>query len=178
LRNLMYSAQANPQGAYTIRYPRGNGVLIDWKTPMEEIKVGTGRRLVNGSDIAFLTLGPIGNYTTKAVQLLSEQGVDAAHYDMRFAKPLDEVMLHEVFGKFKYVITVEDGCIQGGMGSAVLEFMADHGYQCKVRRLGIPDAYIEHGTQDELYKECGFDTAAMVNEALEMLGQAVQTQTA
>jgi len=178
LRNLMYSAQANPQGAYTIRYPRGNGVLIDWKTPMEEIKVGTGRRLVNGSDIAFLTLGPIGNYTTKAVQLLSEQGVDAAHYDMRFAKPLDEVMLHEVFGKFKDVITVEDGCIQGGMGSAVLEFMADHGYQCKVKRLGIPDAYIEHGTQDELYKECGFDTAAMVNEALEMLGQAVQTQTA
>jgi 1-deoxy-D-xylulose-5-phosphate synthase len=178
LRSLMYSAQMENQGPFTIRYPRGNGVLIDWKTPMEEIKVGTGRRLTNGSDIAFLTLGPIGNYTTRAIQQLSEQGIDAAHYDMRFAKPIDEVMLHEVFGKFKNVITIEDGCIQGGMGSAVLEFMADHGYTAKVRRLGIPDAYIEHGTQDELYKECGFDVEGMVAAAHSMLEHTVQTQTA
>jgi 1-deoxy-D-xylulose-5-phosphate synthase len=178
LRSLMFTAQLENQGPFTIRYPRGNGVLIDWKTPMEEIKVGTGRRLINGSDIAFLTLGPIGNYATRAIQQLSEQGIDAAHYDMRFAKPIDEVMLHEVFGKFKNVITIEDGCIQGGMGSAVLEFMADHGYTAKVKRLGIPDAYIEHGTQDELYKECGFDVEGMVVAALSMLEHSVQTQTA
>lgn len=168
LRNLMYTAQYENYGVFSIRYPRGNGVMVDWKTPMKLIKPGTGRKVRSGEDVAFLTLGPIGNYAIKACEQLEEKGISAALYDMRFAKPLDEMLLHEVFGKFKHVITVEDGCIQGGMGSAVLEFMADHGYQAQVRRLGIPDEFIEHGTQDELYAECGYDINGMVATAAEM----------
>lgn len=168
LRNLMYTSQLENQGPFSIRYPRGNGVLVDWKTPLKEIPIGQGRKVKSGNDVAFLTIGPIGNYALKACNELEEQGVSAALYDMRFVKPLDEVLLHEVFGKFKHVITVEDGCIQGGMGSAIIEFMADHGYTAQVKRLGIPDEYIEHGTQDELYAECGFDVAAMVRTASEM----------
>lgn len=171
LRNLMYTAQNENHGVFSIRYPRGNGVLVDWKTPMKLIKVGTGRKVRNGEDVAFLTIGPIGNYAEKACAELESQGVSAALYDMRFAKPLDELLLHEVFGKFKHVITVEDGCIQGGMGSAVLEFMADHGYSAQVKRLGVPDEFIEHGTQDELYHECGYDVEGMVKTALEMTEQ-------
>ncbi|MFM1998062.1 MAG: 1-deoxy-D-xylulose-5-phosphate synthase [Bacteroidota bacterium] len=172
LRNLMYTAQYENYGVFSIRYPRGNGMLVDWKTPMKLLKVGTGRKVRGGEDVAFLTIGPIGNNALKACEELQEKGISAALYDMRFAKPIDEVLLHEVFSKFKHVITVEDGCIQGGMGSAVLEFMADNGYQAQVKRLGIPDAFIEHGTQDELYAECGFDANAMVATAIEMVGQA------
>lgn len=168
LRNLMYTAQYENYGVFSIRYPRGNGVMVDWKTPMKLIKPGTGRKVRSGEDVAFLTIGPIGNYALKACEQLEENGISAALYDMRFAKPLDEMLLHEVFGKFKHVITVEDGCIQGGMGSAILEFMADHGYQAQVRRLGIPDEFIEHGTQDELYAECGYDVNGMVATASEM----------
>ena len=171
LRNLMYTAQYENYGVFSIRYPRGNGMMVDWKTPMKLLKVGTGRKVRGGEDVAFLTIGPIGNNAQKACEELQEKGISAALYDMRFAKPIDEVLLHEVFSKFKYVITVEDGCIQGGMGSAVLEFMADNGYQAQVKRLGIPDAIIEHGTQDELYAECGFDANAMVATAIEMVGQ-------
>ncbi len=178
LRNLMYTAQLENQGPFTIRYPRGNGVMTDWKTPFEEVKVGQGRRLKNGTDIAFLSLGPIGNYVTKAIAALEQNGVSVAHYDMRFVKPIDEVMLHEVFGKFKNVVTVEDGCIQGGMGSAVLEFMGDNGYASRVKRLGIPDKYIEHGTQDELYAECGFDVNGMIAAVNEMLELSIAVQTA
>jgi 1-deoxy-D-xylulose-5-phosphate synthase len=168
LRNLMYTAQYENYGVFSIRYPRGNGVMVDWKTPMKLIKPGTGRKVRNGEDVAFLTIGPIGNYALKACEQLEEKGISAALYDMRFAKPLDEMLLHEVFGKFKHVITVEDGCIIGGMGSAILEFMADHGYQAQMRRLGIPDEFIEHGTQDELYAECGYDVNGMVATASEM----------
>lgn len=178
LRNLMFTAQMPDQGPFSIRYPRGNGVMTDWKTPFEEIKVGTGRKVQSGDDVAFLSFGPIGNYVTKAIAQLAEQGVSAAHYDMRFAKPIDELMLHEVMGKFKHIITVEDGCLQGGVGSAVLEFMGDNGYAVNVKRLGIPDKYIEHGTQDELYVECGFDVASMVNTALGMMQKQVKSQTA
>jgi 1-deoxy-D-xylulose-5-phosphate synthase len=178
LRNLMYTAQMENQGPFTIRYPRGNGVMTDWKTPFEAVKVGQGRRLKNGSDIAFLSLGPIGNYVTKAIASLEQNGVSVAHYDMRFVKPIDELMLHEVFGKFKHVITVEDGCIQGGMGSAILEFMGDNGYASRVKRLGIPDKYIEHGTQDELYAECGFDVNGMIAAVNEMLELSIAVQTA
>jgi 1-deoxy-D-xylulose-5-phosphate synthase len=178
LRNLMYTAQMENQGPFTIRYPRGNGVMTDWKTPFEAVKVGQGRRLKNGTDIAFLSLGPIGNYVTKAIAALEQNGVSVAHYDMRFVKPIDEVMLHEVFGKFKHVITVEDGCIQGGMGSAILEFMGDNGYASRVKRLGIPDKYIEHGTQDELYAECGFDVNGMIAAVKEMLELSIAVQTA
>jgi 1-deoxy-D-xylulose-5-phosphate synthase len=176
LRDLMFTGQLPDQGPFSIRYPRGNGVMTDWKTPMKEIKVGTGRKIKSGDDVAILTIGPIGNYAVKACEALAEQGISAAHYDMRFAKPIDELMLHEVFGKFKHVITVEDGCVQGGMGSAVIEFMADNGYTAQVKRLGIPDQYIEHGTQDQLYAECGYDVAGMVRTAVELVGnQAAQS---
>lgn len=178
LRNLMYTAQLPNQGPFSIRYPRGNGVMTDWKTPFEEVKIGTGRKVQSGEHVAFLSLGPIGNYVTKAIAELAEQGVSAAHYDMRFAKPIDELMLHEVMGKFKNIITIEDGCLQGGMGSAVLEFMGDNGYAVNIKRLGIPDKYIEHGTQDELYTECGFDVNAMVSTALSMVQKQVKSQTA
>lgn len=169
LRNLMFTAQDGENGPFTIRYPRGKGMMTNWKTPMKRLKIGEGRKLRSGEDVAFLTIGHIGNLTTNACEKLEEEGISAAHYDMRFVKPLDELMLHEVFGKFDKVITVEDGCIQGGFGSAVIEFMAEHGYHAKVTRLGIPDRYIEHGTQAELYKECGYDADAMVAAAQSMV---------
>ncbi len=167
LRNLMFTAQEGC-GPFSIRYPRGQGVMPEWKTPFKRFKIGTGRRIKTGDDIAVLTIGPIGNRALKACENMAAHGISAAHYDMRFAKPIDEVLLHEVFSKYDKVITVEDGCIQGGMGSAVIEFMADHNYQAQVKRLGIPDRYIEHGTQDELYTECGYNTAD-IEEAIQAL---------
>ncbi|MFZ1657755.1 MAG: 1-deoxy-D-xylulose-5-phosphate synthase [Flavobacteriales bacterium] len=169
LRNLMYTAQLRDNGPFSIRYPRGEGVMTEWKTPFKEITIGKGRKVRSGNDIAVLSIGHIGNIAAKGIDSLQAEGYSVAHYDMRFAKPIDEMLLHEVFGKFKHVITVEDGCIQGGMGSAVLEFMADHGYQAQVKRLGIPDHFIEHGTQKELYAECGFDEVALVAAVKEML---------
>ncbi|MCF0059298.1 1-deoxy-D-xylulose-5-phosphate synthase [Dyadobacter sp. CY356] len=161
LRNLMYTAQLDViqkgRQAFTIRYPRGNGVMPQWQTPFEEIKIGKGRKIKEGNDIALLTLGPVGNYAVDACETLVKEGISAAHYDMRFVKPLDEGMLHEIFSKFDRIITIEDGCLQGGFGSAVLEFMVDHGYNSHVKRLGIPDALVEHGEPDELHRECGFD---------------------
>lgn len=171
LRDLMYTAQLPGQGPFSIRYPRGEGVMTEWKTPFKEIKVGTGRRLRSGNDIAVLSIGHIGNLAAKGIDALEAQGYSVAHYDMRFVKPIDELLLHEVFGKFKHVVTVEDGCVQGGMGSAVLEFMADHGYQAQVKRLGIPDAFIEHGAQPELYRECGIDDIAVIEAVRELLGE-------
>ncbi len=171
LRNLMFTAQAENHGPFSIRYPRGNGVMLEWKTPLRALKVGTGRKLKSGTDVAFLTIGAIGNYTRKACEQLEALGIHAAHYDMRFVKPIDELMLHEVFAKFDRVITIEDGCIQGGFGSAVIEFMADNGYHAQIKRLGVPDRYIEHGSQDELYKECGYDVDAMVATASQMVGE-------
>ena len=144
--------------------------MTEWKTPFKEIKVGTGRKLTNGDDIAILTIGHPGNFTHKAIESLKKEGVSVAHYDMRFVKPIDEVMLHEVFSKFSKVITVEDGCIMGGFGSAVIEFMADHKYQAEVKRLGIPDTYIHHGKVEELHAECGFDTNGIISTVREMLG--------
>lgn len=169
LRNLMYTAQLPDQGPFSIRYPRGNGVMPEWKTEFEEIEVGKGRKLREGDELAYLTLGHIGNYATEACEKLEKDDLTVGHYDMRFVKPLDEEMLHEVFKKYKYVITVEDGCLQGGFGSAILEFMADHGYQSKVVRLGIPDDVIEHGTQLELHKECGFDPDGLYQSAKKLL---------
>lgn len=158
LRNMMYTAQLDETTVpFSIRYPRGEGVMPEWKTPFKKIKVGTGRKVANGEDVAILSIGHIGNEALKAVNELAETGVSAALYDMRFVKPLDELLLHEVFGKFDKVITVEDGCIQGGFGSAIVEFMADHHYQARVVRLGIPDKVIEHGTQEQLWNEAGYD---------------------
>jgi 1-deoxy-D-xylulose-5-phosphate synthase len=166
LRNLMYSAQLEENaGPISIRYPRGEGVMTNWKTPFKAIKMGTGRKVKNGKDVAVLSIGPLGNTALSAAQKLEKEGISLAVYDMRFVKPLDEILLHEVFTKFKNVITVEDGCLQGGMGSAILEFMGDHGYSAKVVRLGIPDKFVDHGTQKELYAECFYDENAIIETA-------------
>jgi 1-deoxy-D-xylulose-5-phosphate synthase len=164
LRNLMYTASIDNAGPFTIRYPRGNGVMVDWKTPFEKLPIGKGRKICDGDEVAILTLGHVGNFAIEACKKLNSENIHPAHYDLRFAKPLDEELLHEVFSKYKKIITVEDGCIQGGVGSAVLEFMADHNYSAQVKRLGIPDEYIEHGEQAELWAECKYDTDAIVEE--------------
>lgn len=169
LRNLMFTASEYKDGPFTIRYPRGKGVMPKWKTPFEKIAIGTGRKIKAGEDLAILTIGHIGNYATKACELLENEKIDAAHYDMRFVKPLDEELLHEVFQKFDKVITVEDGCLPGGFGTAILEFMVDNQYTSKVVRLGIPDKIVEHGEQEELYKECGYDAEAIYENALKLL---------
>lgn len=158
LRNMMYTAQLDKnKGPFSIRYPRGQGVMPVWKTPFEEIKIGKGRKISEGEHVAILTIGHIGNYAVEAKALLKEEELYPAHYDMRFVKPIDAAMLHEVFKKYKKIITVEDGCLMGGFGSAVLEFMVDHQYHAQVIRLGIPDRIVEHGEQPELHKECGYD---------------------
>ena len=175
LRNLMFTSQLPDKGPFTIRYPRGRGVLSEWKTPMKEITVGKGRRVTNGDDIAILSIGHPGNFVQEAIDELSKIGVSVAHYDMRFVKPLDEIMLHEVFTKFKYIISVEDGCVMGGFGSAVIEFMADQKYQADMTRLGIPDKYIHHGTQKELWSDCGFDAKGIVNTVIKTLSISEHT---
>jgi len=162
LRNLMYTAQLPNQGPFSIRYPRGNGVMTEWKTPFKAIQIGQGRKVTSGDDIAILTIGHPGNFAQKAIEALKGSGVSIAHYDMRFVKPLDTLLLHEVFSKFSKVITVEDGCLMGGFGSAVLEFMVDQKYQAEVIRLGIPDEYIHHGTQEELWADCRFDAQSII----------------
>ena len=163
LRNLMFTAQLPNQGPFSIRYPRGNGVMTEWKTPFKEIKIGEGRKVTAGDDIAILSIGHPGNFAQEAIDKLKGSGVSIAHYDMRFVKPLDTLLLHEIFTKFKKVITIEDGCLMGGFGSAVLEFMVDQKYQAEVIRLGIPDEYIHHGTQEELWADCGFDTSSIIH---------------
>lgn len=169
LRNLMYTAQLNNNGPFSIRYPRGNGVMPEWKTPFEALEIGKGRRICDGTDIAILSIGHPGNFVVEACAELQQSGVSAAHFDMRFVKPLDEELLHDVFSRFSKVITVEDGCIQGGFGSAIVEFMVDNGYTAQVKRLGIPDEFIEHGEQPELWAECGFDAAAIAATAKKMV---------
>jgi len=170
LRNLMYTAQLkNHGGPFSIRYPRGNGVMPDWKRPFKEIEVGKGRKVCDGEDIAILTIGHIGNETVKACLEINAEGYHPAHYDLRFVKPIDERLLHEVFSKFSKVITVEDGCIQGGFGTAVLEFAADHNYKPEIKRLGMPDLIIEHGEQSELWEECGYDAASIIKEVKRMV---------
>ena len=172
LRRLMYTAQLPDKGPFVIRYPRGGGVLQDWRCPFEEIKVGTGRKLKDGDDVAVLSIGPIGNNVTEAIKLLEESGVrsqesvSVAHYDMRFLKPLDEKILDEVGRKFKRIITVENGVKMGGLGSAVLEWMNDHGYQPEVIRLGLPDQFVEHGKVCELNKIVGLDPESIAKAIL------------
>lgn len=169
LRNLMFTA-SEYGSPFSIRYPRGNGVMLNWKTPLKKVEVGTGRKVTSGEDIAIVTIGHPGNFAQKAIQELKDKGVSVAHYDMRFVKPIDETLLHEVFTKFDKVITVEDGCIMGGFGSAVIEFMVDNGYSSKVVRLGIPDKYIHHGTAEELHHDCGFDASSIAAKVKELLG--------
>ena len=159
LRRLMYTAQLPDKGPFVIRYPRGNGVLTDWRCPLEAVEVGTGRCLKDGDDVAVLSIGPVGNNAALAVE-----GTKAAHYDMRFLKPLDENILHEVGRRFKKVITVENGVRNGGLGSAVLEWMSDHGYQPQVVRMGLPDEFVEHGSVTELLKIVGLDVESIRKE--------------
>ncbi|EMS34754.1 1-deoxy-D-xylulose 5-phosphate synthase [Mariniradius saccharolyticus AK6] len=168
LRNLMFTA-TQFEGPFSIRYPRGQGVMPEWRTPMREIPIGQGRIVQEGEEVAILTIGHIGNYAVEACAMLAKEGLKPAHYDMRFVKPLDRELLQEVFGKFKKVLTVEDGCIMGGFGSAVIEWMSDHGYAAQVRRLGIPDRIVEHGEQIELHRECGFDPEGIANAVREMV---------
>jgi len=173
LRNLMYTAQLDETpGCFSIRYPRGNGVMVNWKTPFQKIEIGKGRKLKDGKDIAILSLGHPGNFAASAIKKLEEENITVAHYDLRFAKPLDESLLHEVFSKYKKVITLEDGCLMGGVGSAILEFMADHNYSAHVKRLGIPDRFIEHGEPIELYEECGFSAEQIYSELRDMLAES------
>lgn len=170
LRNLMYTAQLpRKEQAFSIRYPRGQGVMPNWRTPFEEVKIGTGRRIVEGEDLAILTIGHMGNYAIEVCQKLETRGIQIGHYDLRFIKPLDTELLHEVFARYQKIITVEDGCIQGGFGSAILEFMADNNYTAEVRRLGIPDHIVEHGEQLELHIECGFDTEGIEKAVIALL---------
>ena len=162
LRNMMYTAQLEShQLPIAIRYPRGEGVMSEWRTEMKEIEIGKGRKLKDGEGIAILSFGHPGNFAASAIRELKNDGINAAHYDMRFAKPLDEAMLHEVFAKFDKVVTVEDGTIKGGFGSAVLEFMAEHNYKADVKIMGIPDRLVEHGTPKQLYDEIGIDANAI-----------------
>ncbi len=160
LRNLMYTAQLPDKGPFVIRYPRGRGVLTDWRCPFEELPIGKGRKLSDGQDVAVLSIGPIGNVVQIVVRELFEEGKSVAHYDMRFLKPIDEDILREA-GKCRRIVTVEDGVVQGGLGSAVLEFMADHNLHPEVVRLGLPDHFVEHGTPDELYHLVGLDAEAI-----------------
>ena len=159
LRHLMYTAQLPGMGTFVIRYPRGKGVCPDWQCPMKEIGVGTGRRLREGTDVAVLSIGPLGNSVAKAIDELEAEGakVSVAHYDMRFVKPLDEQLLDEVATRFHRIVTIEDGCIMGGFGSAVTEWMADHDKKPTIRRLGLPDTFVEHGTVGELQQITGID---------------------
>ncbi len=170
LRNMMYTASLDTfkdfQQAMTIRYPRGQGVMPAWRTNFEKIEIGTGIELISGTDVAILTIGHIGNEAIEAVEEANKKGVQPALFDMRFVKPLDENLLHHIFANFKTLITVEDGAIQGGFGSAIVEFMVDHQYSAKVIRLGIPDQIIEHGEQKELYEQCGIDSKSILNKIL------------
>ena len=166
LRRLMYTAQLPGKGTFVIRYPRGKGVKVDWRCPLEEIEVGTGRKIRDGQDVAILSIGPIGNTVEEAIRELSEDSGTAgpAHYDMRFLKPLDEGILKVVGERFSRIITVEDGVRNGGLGSAVLEWMNDHGYHPQVTRLGLPDEFVEHGTVKELHHIVGIDKEAILLE--------------
>lgn len=169
LRNLMYTAQLKNFGPFAIRYPKGNGVLLDWEKPFTEITIGKGRKLKDGSDMAILSVGHVGNFAVDAINKIEPEDYSIAHFDMRFVKPIDEEILHEVFKKYTKVITIEDGTITGGFGSAVLEFMSENNYRSQVIRLGVPDKFIEQGTLKELYNECGYHTEGIINTVKEIL---------
>lgn len=169
LRNLMFTAQQDNMGPFVIRYPRGNGVMTHWRKPFKAIPLGKARIIRKGTALAILTIGHIGNFVVEACNRLDLENISAAHYDMRFVKPLDQEILHEIFIKFKNIITVEDGTIVGGFGSAVLEFMNENNYHAQVKRMGIPDKFVDHGSPQELYKECGYDTESIYSTVKQMV---------
>ena len=175
LRNLMYTAQLEEnQYPFVIRYPRGQGVMPEWRTPMQQIQIGKGRKIKDGEDVAILTFGHPGNFAVDACKELAAEGLNPAHYDMRFAKPLDEAMLHDIAQKFSKILTVEDGTIVGGFGSAVLEFMAENNYTPEVKMLGIPDRIVEHGKPADLYRETGFDAEGIAAAVRELVSRSVR----
>ena len=177
LRNLMYTAQLESnKSPFVIRYPRGEGVMPEWRTPFEAIEPGKGRKLKDGQGLAILTFGHPGNFAAAAIRDLKAEGISPAHYDLRFVKPLDEALLHEVFGRYQKVITVEDGTVKGGFGSAILEFMAENGYKADIKMLGIPDRIVEHGKPAELQRECGYDAEAIKVAAREMIGEVTSVK--
>ena len=177
LRNLMFTSQLPEINLpFVIRYPRGEGVMVDWKKPFEKLPIGKGRKLKDGKDIAILSLGHPGNFAQTAIRNLRSEGIDPAHYDIRFVKPIDEDLLHEVFQQYDKVITVEDGTVVGGLGSAILEFMNAHGYQSQIKILGIPDTIVEHGSLKELQKECHYDAIAIAEAVKTLLGQSILTE--
>lgn len=170
LRNLMYTAQLeSTKLPFVIRYPRGEGVMPEWKTELKQVEIGKGRKIKDGKDVAIISLGHPGNFVSAAIRELRTEGIDPAHYDLRFVKPIDEEMLHEVFQKYQRVVTVEDGTVVGGMGSAILEFMAEHNYQAEVHILGIPDRLVEHGTPKQLYTEIGIDAPGIAQTVRKIL---------
>ena len=174
LRNLMYTAQLDSlQLPMVIRYPRGEGVMPEWRTEFQEIPIGKGRKIKEGNELVILSFGHPGNFASTAIRELHTDGITPGHYDMRFAKPLDEALMHEACTKYNKIITIEDGTVKGGFGSAVLEFMAEHGYKNEVRILGIPDKLVEHGTPAELHRECGYDSQAIASAVREMLSVKV-----
>lgn len=177
LRNLMYTAQLeSTKLPVVIRYPRGEGVMPEWRTEMKEVEIGKGRKLKDGEEIAVLSFGHPGNFAASAIREVKQYGINAGHYDLRFVKPLDEELFHEVFQRYTKIITVEDGTIVGGVGSAVLEFMAAHNYQAEVRMLGIPDRIVEHGSLKELHRECGYDANAIAETLRDMMKEKVMVQ--
>jgi 1-deoxy-D-xylulose-5-phosphate synthase len=179
LRNLMYTAQLPENaGPFSIRYPRGEGVMPEWRTPLQRVAIGTGRVVREGEagGVAILSIGHIGNYAVRATAALAAEGLDAGHYDMRFCKPLDEEMLLAIARRYRAIVTVEDGCLQGGFGSAVLEFLSEQGVSLPVKRLGIPDRVVEHGTQDQLYKECGFDAEGIAKAVRELSAKVAEAE--
>ena len=169
LRNLMYTAYSAKEGTFVIRYPRGKGEKADWRNEMSVLPVGKGKKLKDGKDIAILSIGPVGNEALKAIEQVEKEGVSVALYDMIYLKPIDEELLHEVGKKFNRIVTVENGVIKGGLGTAVLEFMADNGYTPKVKRIGVPDRFIEHGSVPELFKLCGMDSESIAEVVKEMV---------
>lgn len=174
LRKMMYTAMRHQQGPFCIRYPRGRGVMPNWRVPLSEIAVGQAQTLRTGRDVAILSIGHVGNMAMEAAQRLAADGVEAMVVDMRFVKPLDEMLLTEVAERFQRIITVEDGCLQGGFGSAVLEWMADNGYSPKIVRLGIPDHFVEHGPQAQLYADCGYSAEHIYRATLNMVRPSVK----
>jgi 1-deoxy-D-xylulose-5-phosphate synthase len=175
LRDLMFTSQLDSTKLpFVIRYPRGEGVMPEWQTEMKEIQIGKGRKLKDGKDIAILSFGHPGNFASAAIRNLRTEGITPAHYDLRFVKPLDEEMLHEVFTNYSKIITVEDGTVVGGVGSAILEFMSQHNYTATVKILGIPDRIVEHGSQKELHRECNYDTEAIMDTARQLMGATVK----
>jgi 1-deoxy-D-xylulose-5-phosphate synthase len=171
LRNMMYTAQHEGMGTFAIRYPRGRGSMAEWKTPFSKLEVGKGRWISKGKDVAVISIGSVGNYVTLASEKLKDQGVEIGHVDIRFLKPIDEDLLHEIFKSFDKVISVEDGTIIGGLGSALLEFMADHGYKADLKRLGVPDRFIQHGSLEELHRDCGYDVQGIIDAVKELLNK-------